>query len=261
MKLLIHHEFTRVFDPPATMSVQYLRVWPRIDPGQRMVRWQIVVNGSLMPWHDGFGNLVYCSVINEPHDKLSFAVKGQVEIQDLGGIIPLEDNADLLPMYLRASRATEIDGPLASLADRIGNFGSDANAQFSAILDMVAEKVEYRMDAEAEALNAQMALEQGTAGIGSASLANLTVALARAKNIPARAVSGLFATGQQENGHDLVKPHCWLEVYIENVGWVGHDPSHRCRPDDRYLRFALGFDHEQTLPLRGLRTTAPGEWK
>ena len=46
--------------------------------------------------------------------------------------------------------------------------------------------------------------------------------------------------------------HAWAELYINDLGWVGFDPTNRCCPDERYIRISCGLDASYAAPIRGI---------
>ena len=58
---------------------------------------------------------------------------------------------------------------------------------------------------------------------------------------------------QQEAGH------AWAEAWIENLGWIGFDPTHGVCPHESHVRIACGLDYLDAAPVRGARTAGTGE--
>jgi transglutaminase-like putative cysteine protease len=85
------------------------------------------------------------------------------------------------------------------------------------IYDYVTEHMEYSI-ANTKALGAVNALKRGKGDCTEYS--DLFVALCRAKNIPARVI-----TGYRVNRNATSPKHNWLEVYLQKYGWVPFDPS------------------------------------
>ena len=69
---------------------------------------------------------------------------------------------------------------------------------------------------------AQAAL--GEMGADCTEYASLMIALARAADIPARYLEGLWAHGETAPD-DARTEHAWLEVYLPGVGWTPMDPT------------------------------------
>ena len=54
------------------------------------------------------------------------------------------------------------------------------------------------------------------------------------------------------NDSEFQATHAWAELYIEDLGWVGFDPTNQCCPDERYIRVACGLDASYAAPIRGV---------
>lgn len=48
--------------------------------------------------------------------------------------------------------------------------------------------------------------------------------------------------------------HAWAETFIEDLGWVGFDPTNRICPTESYIRTATGLDYGEASPVRGVRS-------
>jgi transglutaminase-like putative cysteine protease len=85
------------------------------------------------------------------------------------------------------------------------------------IYDYVTDNMEYAI-VNQKALGAVNALIQGKGDCTEYS--DLFVALCRAKNIPAR-----FITGYRVDRNATSPKHNWPEVYLQEYGWIPFDPS------------------------------------
>ena len=47
--------------------------------------------------------------------------------------------------------------------------------------------------------------------------------------------------------------HAWAEAYVENLGWVGFDPTNGISTTDAHVRVAMGLDYLGAAPVRGTR--------
>jgi len=77
--------------------------------------------------------------------------------------------------------------------------------------------------------------------------------LLRLAGVPARYVSGYIAPARFTGGDTLGEQasHAWLEAWLPGPGWVGFDPTHRCRTDQRHIGVAIGRDYGDVPPVRG----------
>lgn len=85
------------------------------------------------------------------------------------------------------------------------------------IYDYVIDNMKYTSRGKTD-IGAARALQRGEGDCTEYS--DLFVALCRAKNIPARVVSGYVATLDPDKSK-----HNWVEVYLDGYGWIPFDPS------------------------------------
>jgi transglutaminase-like putative cysteine protease len=85
------------------------------------------------------------------------------------------------------------------------------------IYDYVTDNMEYSI-VNKKTLGAVNALMHGKGDCTEYS--DLFVALCRAKNVPARVI-----TGYRVDGNSPSPKHNWIEVYLQKFGWVPFDPS------------------------------------
>ena len=80
-------------------------------------------------------------------------------------------------------------------------------------------------------------------------ITHIFVAAARSLGIPARYVGGHFhrvdGVTSQEAGH------AWAEAHVENLGWVGFDPTNGISTTDAHVRVAVGRSYVDATPTSG----------
>jgi transglutaminase-like putative cysteine protease len=86
--------------------------------------------------------------------------------------------------------------------------------------------------------------------------AHVFISGARHLGLPARYVSGYL--------YDPKVPstsggHGWAEAYIEDLGWVGFDPTNGTAPTEDHIRVAVGLDYLGAAPISGTRFGGSGE--
>ncbi len=96
--------------------------------------------------------------------------------------------------------------------------------------------------------------------------AHLLIALARARGLPARYVSGYLTprdAGAGGNGVDQVigghASHAWSEVFVPGSGWIGIDPTLGAPASERHIRVAYGRDYGDVPPVRGVYRGPAGQ--
>jgi len=53
--------------------------------------------------------------------------------------------------------------------------------------------------------------------------------------------------------------HAWVEAFVENLGWVGFDPTNGIGITEAHVRVAIGLDYLGAAPVRGTRYGGGGE--
>ena len=258
MILTIQHMTRYVYDTPARAVVQSHRLTPSRFDGQKVISWQIAVSGGRKggEFRDGSGDWVTGWTVPGPVSEIEVMVQGVVETTDLSGI--LRGHRETVPpdAYLRATDATRTDDALRALADSVAE--TDPLALGHGLSSAVTAAIAYRPGVTQSATTAAAALALGE-GVCQ-DQAQVMVALARHRGLPARYVSGYLSSGADGAATDAAQEaaHAWAEVHIQGIGWIGFDPANECCPDARYLRLGSGLDAKEAAPIRGT-TRGTGE--
>lgn len=253
MRLQIHHVTHYALSQAARRAVQYLRLTPRPDANQRVIRWAVTGPPSLVPWRDGLGNRCHVATEAGDHTDLAITVEGEVETSDTHGVLPLDDG---LPpaMFRRPGDRTQPDDAIRDLvrplAERMGEAGPIATLH--AWMNAVADALPYTPGATTVHAGAAEALAAGQ-GVCQ-DHAHLFIAGCHCLGLPARYVSGYLGGGQGD-----AATHAWAEAYIADLGWISFDPANRQCATDAYVRLAIGFDYGDAAPVTGVRTGGGGE--
>lgn len=257
MRLSITHTTRYAYAFPPRRIIQLLRVTPQSYDGHAVGNWRIDVDcdAGLREARDGYGNHVHMLYIDMPPREVRVTVGGRVLTTTGTGAV--QGLAEPLPptVFLRPTPLTRADAALTDFARMLDAGGGSA-------LDKL-----HRLNA---ALNERLAFETGqtdvttdaatafAAGHGVCQdFTHIFVAIAHTLGIPARYVSGhLF----RHDGAELQPAaHAWAEAWIDDLGWVGFDPSNGISPDDAYVRVACGLDYPDAAPVSGTRTGGRGE--
>ncbi len=249
MILTVEHVTTYRYDLPVRGVVQSHRLTPSVFDGQRTLRWEISVSDGIHGggFRDGAGDWVQtCSVLG-PVDQIEVRVSGEVETQDLAGV--LRGHRELVPplAYLRDTIPTHPDIALTELGRQAVAGAQDPLDRAHRLSSAVAGAIAYTpgsTDAHTSAAEA-LALGQGVCQ----DHAHALIAAARSQGMPARYVSGYLHATEEDDLHEAA--HAWAEIFVDGLGWVGFDPANRCCPDARYIRLGSGYDAQDAAPIRG----------
>jgi transglutaminase-like putative cysteine protease len=249
MRLTIVHETHYRFAEMANHSIQYLRLTPRQDAGQRVLSWSVTTPGTMTPWVDGFGNNIHVSTVDGPHDEIKVVVEGVVKTIDTVGVLPARDGLPPL-LFMRDTKFTEAGpGAIALANEAKPAMDGGALPGMHALTNLIADKIGYYPGATTTETLAEQAIKSG-AGVCQ-DHAHIFIACARVLGLPARYVSGYILAGQDNDSH--VASHAWAEVFIDGLGWVSFDPTNRQSATEEYVRLAIGFDYPSAAPIRGSR--------
>ena len=142
----------------------------------------------------------------------SYTVQLQAVSYDLG-----DCQGDLPDYYTSPELHIESDNPqIQALSQQLAKGLKTPCDKVRAFYNYVGDHLVYSYNAAN--WGAQAAL--GTMGSDCTEYSDLFAALCRAKEIPARVVSGYVAS------YDTARSkHNWVEVYLQDYGWVPFDPS------------------------------------
>lgn len=248
MLLTIAHDTHYRYGEPAWGVAQALRLWPAPSASQVVKSWRVEVDGKpLRPTSvDGFGNPVASHAIDRPVTELHLSVRGQVQTQDRSGVHG-DDAGGLPPLFfLNATELTAASEGITDLADSVGGQGSTLD-RLHRLAQAVRDKVDYVPDTTHVAT---LAAEAFAAGRGVCQdHTQILIAAARHLGYPARYISGYLCPMDPDA---TAASHAWAELFVDDLGWVGFDPSNRVSPDEHYVRVACGRDYRDAAPIRGL---------
>ena len=83
MRHLIKHTTRYHYTAPVSYSIQLLRLTPRQDEHQRLLRWHIDAPGLLEEQVDAYGNITHTLTLTQPHDAIELKVTGQIDVTPL----------------------------------------------------------------------------------------------------------------------------------------------------------------------------------
>jgi transglutaminase-like putative cysteine protease len=273
MRLRILHETAYRYATPATRAIQILRLTPRGHQGQFVVNWRIDVDRDcrLQTSTDAFGNRVHSFTVEGPLEGLTITAEGEVETQDMSGIV--RDQVERAPVgvFLRETPLTAPDEAIQAFADDVAaEYGPNPLNLFHALMLAIRERMRFDVNATDTGTSAAEAFAEGH-GVCQ-DFAHVFIAAARHLGHPARYVGGyLFLpaleqsqttqgdAGQSQTLAAQDAGHAWAEAMVDGLGWVGFDPANGVSPTDAYVRVAVGLDYLGAAPVRGTRYGGGGE--
>lgn len=254
MHLQIHHQTDYSYDRPVAFGLQQLRLTPHDDPGQRVLSWEVVLEGAerQAEYDDEHGNRVILAAIDPQTHRVRITCRGEAVTEDRAGILgahgELRGAGAPLWLYRRPTALTRPGAGVRALVRALGTGHETEIARIHALSALILERVAYVIGETDATTTAEDAISAGR-GVCQ-DHAHVFLAACRAMGLPARYVSGYLATDEEHPGEAA---HAWAEAHLEGLGWVGFDISNGISPDRRYLRVAVGLDYRDAAPVSGLR--------
>jgi len=249
MLLTIRHRTHYRYAPPVSAVAVRLKLFPSRFTSQRPLEWRVTLNGAdVVPdFRNGWGDAVGTRFVRGEVDTVDVVAEGRVETEDGAGVLQGLHEWMRPGVCLRTTPLTWADAAVVALAQEAVAGGGTTLAQAHRLQGLVSERVAYESGTTDSGTTATAALAAGR-GVCQ-DHAHVMVAAARALGWPARYVAG-YCLPAPDGVHDAAT-HAWAEIWIEDLGWIGFDPSNGICPTDAYVRLCAGLDSLDAAPLRG----------
>jgi len=247
MLLFIQHETIYRYTHRLGRSVQIARLTPRMDAGQRTLRWSLKTPGRQLEQVDAFGNITHLITVDEPLDEIHVLADGVIETREAKGWVPTEEGG-LSPLaYLATTALSTPDQAIGEFAARWTRESIASPEGLLELGDAICEAVIWEQGSTTVEHDAAQALAQGR-GVCQ-DHAHLFLSVCRLLSLPARYVSGYFHTGEASPAS-----HAWGEAWLgPERGWFSVDITHGTPAGERHCRLAVGRDYLDAGPVRGVR--------
>jgi transglutaminase-like putative cysteine protease len=250
MRLSVDHRTVYRFSTPQARLVQLLRLTPANTHDQTVASWRIHVDcdAHMRDGRDGFGNHVTMLYADGSIEAISIAVQGEVLTSHSDGV--LHGASEPLPplVFCRFTPATPADPTIADFARYAAASARDPLDGLHRLNAELHDRFPVAPRAGDPHRTAAEAFVRGEAS--PRDLAQMFVVAARALGQPARYVSGYRLMGAEEHRST---PHGWAEAHVDDIGWIGFDPSTGLSPQEDYVRVAAALDAPGAAPVAGLR--------
>ncbi len=257
--LSARNQFTYRYESSVTNVRTVMRLAPNHHYGRQRridIRWHMEPAADYRHYLDAFGNLVWqmdhlrvekeitCTVEMRVETEASYGTEGQLALQ---GTSPQETDCSVeASEFMRLTPLVDRSEKLARMAQRLRDKGETTADLAEAILHQVHAVLRYERGRTHIGTTASEAVTLG-AGVCQ-DYTHVMLSLCRLAGLPARYVSGLLpGEGQM---------HAWVEVLLpigpdKVLAWVGFDPTHQRRCDERYVTVAIGRDYQDIAPTSG----------
>jgi transglutaminase-like putative cysteine protease len=262
MTFEIRHTTRYIFGKPVFLEPHLLRLRPRSDAVQRLVRFDLSVfpkPAGRSECLDLDGNCVCQLWFDSATDRLEIRTVSVVETTQAnpfdflitpatGLTLPMRYPAALVP-----SLRPYLDSPPA-VPDTVAKFGTglaeavkwETLPFLSTLTTRLPEHCAVVIREEGDPLPPDVVLAQRQGSCRDLTL--LFIAVCRAVGLAARFVSGYQEGDPDQSRRDL---HAWVEVYLPGAGWRGYDPTLGLVVDDRHIALAAGPTFRDASPVTG----------
>jgi transglutaminase-like putative cysteine protease len=260
MILEIQHETRFQYSEAAIESLTELRMEPMSDERQSCHSYHVAVTPptEVFRYVDGFGNRVHHYNLLVPHTLVRILSASVVETLRADrdpaasrAVYPYDrgrlslDVLDFL-QFRGSVRDTPLLTPvLHALRPAEGRPISGLTLD---VAHYIHEHFEYARDATLATSPVDDVLRKAK-GVCQ-DFAHLMIAVLRSFGVPARYVSGYIYRPNKES-----QSHAWCEVWLEDFGWIGVDPTNDQLVDERFVKVAIGRDFTDVPPNRGVCRT------
>jgi transglutaminase-like putative cysteine protease len=255
MRLEIRHETIYRYSTLANYSIEYLRLTPRSEGGQRTLAWHIDAPGRRWRQTDAYGNSTLVISIVEPHDEVRIVAHGEVETTDERGMILPHDCAVPPLAFALPTPLTAADAGIDVLAQHVARAresGAGVRGGLETLMQAIVDSMDYVRGTTDVNATAAQALALG-AGVCQ-DMTHVFLAACRAAGLPARYISGYLL---DEPDH-AASSHAWAEAWIPEANrgagaWLGYDVPQNRLAGPELCRLAVGRDYLDASPVRGMR--------
>ena len=258
MRIRISHATTYRYETPPTGVIQMLRLTPRNHEGQYVVHWRVDLSEDcqLHQHEDAFGNISHFFTAEGPFKELSVRVEGEVDTHNTQSVVRGAIERFPPSLFLRETALSEPDDAIIDFANGVrADIGNEPIPLLHGLMTALNREMKFDTDPTHSTTKAAeaFALRRGVCQ----DLTHIYIAAARRLGFPARYVGGHFyrvdGVTEQDAGH------AWAEIYVDNLGWVGFDPTNGIGTTEAHVRVAVGLDYLGAAPVRGTRYGGGGE--
>lgn len=256
MKIKVKYTTTYSYDSIVPKLIQSLKLYPTTSSNQEILDWRVSASkGKILESHvDALGHKILNIFNTNLKGNLKITSAGTVITKDFSGVIKgLKEKINPL-CFLRHSKLTKPCHRAEQLLKQIKRNSSDL-VEFSHNLNLIVSKsIKYNEGSTNTFTCSSEALEKGK-GVCQ-DFAHILITVARLSNLPARYVNGFLL---EDVNSGINSTHAWVEIYLQGLGWVAFDPSHKRCIDECYIRINTGYDFLDASMIKGVKTNYQGD--
>lgn len=261
MLFTIEHSTEYRFTRPVFFEPHQLRLQPRGDAAQRLLRFDIQIEptpAGLTPALDTEGNVVTMAWFDDLHDRMVLRVSCEVEtlrenpfdylLTPVNRRLPIGYQPWEIDALRAACRRVAVPSkadPVLDLASEIRDAAGHELVPFlTKLCNTLYERIKLVHRETGSPWPPAITIEQRRGSCRD--LAVLFIDACRAVGLAARFVSGYQEGDADQDERHL---HAWAEVYLPGAGWRGYDPTHGLAVADRHVVVAAAADPELAAPV------------
>ena len=263
MKLKIYHQTKYQYANSVKLNENELRLTPKTNRHQYVESSFVYTYPTIQMQHydDLNFNRVHRFSITHPHQELSIESRSIVHTNprincqqppygfkhdDLKSIWGLEETHS----YLQTSTFVDVNPDIWKEAIQIKDQSNDVFQTAYTIMEYIYENYTYTSGSTNVTTHANEIIQKRE-GVCQ-DFTHAMIAFCRSIKIPARYVSGYLYDSLRDNSlRGAQASHAWVEIYLEEFGWVGLDPTNRKVVDETYIVLAIGRDYNDVAPVTG----------
>jgi len=277
----VRHVTTYGYSRSVPFARCILRLMPRSDGGQRLVRCDLTISPRPVERFDGlcfFGNRMTTMTIAKPHRELRVEMRARIEVDRPAAPFPgLTRHWEEVAALALSAPSLAADAPthhlypsrLVPLVEDVVAYARKSFPPMRPVLEGAAELMgrirrEFTYDPDATEVSTPLAEAFRDRHGVCQDFAHIMIAGLRGLGLPAAYVSGYIRTipppGQKRlEGADA--SHAWVMLWCgPETGWIGLDPTNDLIVADDHIVTAYGRDYADVSPLDGV-LVGPGSQK
>ena len=254
MIIKINYKTSYKYTSHVPRLVQSLNIYPTECKNQKVIDCDIKASQGKLEESpvDALGHKTFNIYIKNLNETQTITMKSTVETKDYSGVMKGLNESVHPSCFLRQSNLTK---PNMKIINLVKNTNKKDSVEFChGLNNAAADSIKYLSGSTNIFTSAINAIEQGS-GVCQ-DFSHILISLARSHNFPARYVNGFLLDDSEIAENDT---HAWVEIYINNLGWVGFDPCHKRCINDTYIRVGCGYDFSYTPMIKGVKSNYNGE--
>ena len=255
MRIKVKHQTIYRFTEIVPRLIQSVKLYPSKCLNQKIIDWKITSDiGNVIESHeDSLGHKIFNIFNRNLKGKQVITSEGIMETREYSGLVKgLKERVSPI-CFLRQTELTNPCSQIVNLSNKVQNKKNDIIKLCHELNFLTSESIKYVSGSTSINTTAKKSIEQGS-GVCQ-DFAHILISLARLNNVPARYINGFLL--EDLNSQESFT-HAWVELFINDLGWVGFDPSHKKCIDEKYIRISCGLDFLDASTIKGIKTNYSG---